>query len=106
MSFSLSFTPGAKQALKELKDSAHLEKRFKAVSKALKFLAENPRHPSLRTHQYSSLSGPNGEKVFEAYAEQDTPAGEKSIMDDNFLSTSGFGSHPDCAKSILCLQVS
>ena len=74
MSYFLSFTPGAKQDLKELKDSAHLEKRFKAVSKALKYLAENPRQPSLQTHQYFSLSGPNGEKVFEAYAEQNTPA--------------------------------
>lgn len=74
MSFFLSFTPSAKQALKELKDSPHLEKRFKAVSKALKFLVKDPRHPSLQTHQYLSLSGPNGEKVFEAYAEQDTPA--------------------------------
>ena len=74
MSFSLSFTPNAKQTLKELKNSAHLEKRFKAVSKALKFLTEDPRHPSLQTHQYFSLFGPNEEKVFEAYAEQDTPA--------------------------------
>lgn len=74
MSFFLSFTPSAKQSLKELKDSAHLEKCFKAVSKALKYLAENPRHPSLQTHQYTSLSGSDGEKVFEAYAEQDTPA--------------------------------
>jgi len=74
MNFFLSFTKSAKQDLKELKCSAHLEKRFKAVCKALKFLAEDPRHPSLQTHQYFSLSGPNGEKVFEAYAEQDTPA--------------------------------
>lgn len=74
MSFFLSFTPSAKQDLKKLKESAHLEKRFKAVSKALKYLAENPRHPSLQTHPYTSLCGPTGEKVFEAYAEQDTPA--------------------------------
>lgn len=74
MSFLLSFTANAKQNLRELKSSPHLEKRFKAVSKALKYLSENPRHPGLQTHQYFSLSGPNGEKVFEAYAEQDTPA--------------------------------
>ena len=74
MNFSLSFSPNAKQSLKELKNSTNLEKRFKAVSKVLKFLADNPRHPSLQTHQYSSFTGPNGEKVFEAYAEQDTPA--------------------------------
>ena len=74
MSFFLSFTPLAKQDLKELKESKHLEKRFKAVTKSLQYLIENPRHPSLQTHQYTSLSGPDGEKVFEAYAEQDTPA--------------------------------
>ena len=74
MSFFLSFTPEAKQSLKELKNSPHPEKRFKAVSKTLKYLAENPRHPSLQTHSYFSLFGPDGEKVFEAYAEQDTPA--------------------------------
>ena len=74
MRFFLSFTPTAKANLKELKESAHLEKRFKAVSKALKFLQEDPRHPSLQTHEFSSFKGPRGEKVFEAYAEQDTPA--------------------------------
>ena len=74
MRFFLSFTLCAKQNLKELKESAHLEKRFKAVSKALKYLAENLRHSGLQTHLYTSLQGPGREKVFEAYAEQDTPA--------------------------------
>ena len=74
MRFFLSFTPTAKSNLKKLKESAHLEKRFKTVFKALKFLQENPRHHSLQTHEFSSFKGPRGEKVFEAYAEQDTPA--------------------------------
>ncbi len=74
MTFLLNFTHQAKQDLRELKGSAHLAKRFKAVSKALKLLADNPRHPGLQTHAYTSLSGPQGEKVFEAYAEQGTPA--------------------------------
>jgi hypothetical protein len=74
MKFFLSLTPTAKEDLKELKGSPHLEKRFKAVSKALKYLQENPRHPGLQTHKFFSLSGPNGEEVFEVYAEQDTPA--------------------------------
>ena len=43
-------------------------------NKTLKLLAQNPRYPSLQTHEFSSLKGPKGEKVFEAYAEQDTPA--------------------------------
>jgi len=37
-------------------------------------LASNPRHHSLQTHEFTSLKGPQGEKVFEAYAEQSTPA--------------------------------
>ncbi|MDP3041920.1 MAG: hypothetical protein Q8N62_04215 [Candidatus Omnitrophota bacterium] len=74
MSYFLSFTLEAKENLRELKNSAHLEKRFKVVSKALKNLVEDPRHPSLHTHPYFSIFGPDGEKVFEAYAENDTPA--------------------------------
>ncbi|MBU4252153.1 MAG: hypothetical protein KKC39_00010 [Candidatus Omnitrophica bacterium] len=74
MSYTVSFTSEAEENLIELKNSAHLAKRFKAVSKALGYLAANPRHPSLQTHRYSSISGPDGEKVFEAYAENDTPA--------------------------------
>jgi len=29
---------------------------------------------SLHTHKYDSISGPDGEEVFEAYAENKTPA--------------------------------
>jgi len=74
MKFVLFFTPAATQALKNIKRDAGLEKRYKAVVKALHLLSENPKHPGLQTHAYSSLSGPNAEKVFETYAEQDTPA--------------------------------
>ena len=73
MKFFLSFTPTAETSLKEFKESHSLEKHFKAVSKALRFLQENPRHSSLATHEFYSFKGPNGEKVFEAYAEQDSP---------------------------------
>ncbi|MEH2307028.1 hypothetical protein [Nostoc sp.] len=34
----------------------------------------NLRHPSLNTHKYESLSGPNGEEIFEAYVENKIPA--------------------------------
>ena len=74
MKFSLNFTLKAKESLKNLKESLSLQKRFKAVKKSLEFLQSNPRHKSLETHQYYSLKGPKGEKVFEAYAEQNTPA--------------------------------
>ena len=33
----------------------------------------NLRHPSLNTHEYKNFKGPDGEKIFEAYAQQNTP---------------------------------
>ena len=74
MIFTLYFTPSAKQILSDLKRSPSLEKHFKAVSKALEYLAQNPKHPGLQTHKYYSLKGPQGQEIFEAYAEQNTPA--------------------------------
>lgn len=68
--FEIFLTNHAKAQIEELR----VNKRYKAVVKTLKFLAENPRHPSLQTHEFTSLHGSKGEKVFEAYAEQSTPA--------------------------------
>ena len=73
MSYFLSFTLSAKEDLRLLKISSHLEKRYKAVVKSLRLLVDNPKHPGLQTHHYSSLQGPDGQKVFEAYAQQNTP---------------------------------
>ncbi|MBF0494364.1 MAG: hypothetical protein HQL28_04455 [Candidatus Omnitrophica bacterium] len=72
--FKIFLTSEADQNLKGLKANKSLEKRYKAAVKSLQYLSENPRHPGLQTHAFESLSGPNGEKVFEAYAEQNTPA--------------------------------
>ncbi len=74
MAFSLIFTEEAAANLRELRGDTGLAKRYKAVRKALGYLEANPRHPSLRTHEYQSLTREGGEKVFEAYAEQGTPA--------------------------------
>jgi len=73
-SFEIFWTEEAERNFGSLKSDKGLEKRYKAVAKALKLLAQNPRHPSLQTHEFTSLHGPKGEKVFEAYAEQGTPA--------------------------------
>ena len=43
------------------------------LRKTLGFLETNLRHPSLRTHKFQSLAGPNGEEVFEAYVQNQTP---------------------------------
>lgn len=49
----------------------------KQVKKALGFLELNPSHPSLNSHELTSLSGARGEKVFEAYAQNSTPGANR-----------------------------
>lgn len=73
MPFELFFTAQAHSDLDGLERNRSLAKRLKAVQKTLGYLQTNPRHPGLNTHKYSSLSGPKGEDVFEAYAENRTP---------------------------------
>jgi hypothetical protein len=72
--FELKYSPIAHAQYAELSNSKELEKRFKAVKKALHFLGDNPTHPSLQTHKFDSLVGPDRTEVFEAYAENNTPA--------------------------------
>ncbi len=74
MHFKLLFTNEANENLTALEADAGLRKRLKAARKALAFLESDPRHPSLNTHKFSSLAGPDGQEVFEAYAESKTPA--------------------------------
>ena len=74
MPFALEFTAQASADLDSLEADVGLAKRLKAVRKALGFLETNPRHPGLNTHKYDSLNGSTGEEVFEAYAENKTPA--------------------------------
>ena len=72
--FELYWTAEAKEQYKLLKTNPSLSKRYKAVKKTIEYLALNPRHNSLQTHEFTSLKGPNGEKIFEAYAQQKTAA--------------------------------
>ncbi len=73
MNFTLILQPEAEENLAALVGSPSLAKRLKAVRKCLGLLETNLRHPGLHTHKYESLIGPNGEDVFEAYAENATP---------------------------------
>jgi hypothetical protein len=72
--FEILTTDEAREQLSTLQADKGLVKRYKAVKKALLFLSQNPRHPGLRTHEFTTLKGPKGQKIFEAYAEQSTPA--------------------------------
>ncbi|NEO69645.1 hypothetical protein [Moorena sp. SIO3H5] len=72
MNFRLEFQSEAEQALVNLQKKD--PKKYKKVLKTLGLMATNLHHPSLQTHKYRSLSGPNGEDIFEAYVESRTPA--------------------------------
>jgi len=96
--FEIILTERARKHWDRLKADAGLEKRLRAVRKTLRFLSENPRHPSLRTHEFTSLKGPQGEKVFEAYAEQSTPAAYRVFWyygpEDNLITVIAITPHP------------
>lgn len=98
MPFSLLFTDQAHLDLDTLEQNAALAKRLKAVRKALGLLQANPRYPGLNTHKYSSLEGPNGEEVFEAYAENRTPAAYRIFWhygpEKNIITIIAITAHP------------
>ncbi len=73
MPFAIDMTLRARAEFESLEHNPAHIKRLKAVRKALALLESNPRHPGLKTHKFSSMSGLNGEEVFEAYAENKTP---------------------------------
>jgi len=72
--FELIFTPQADLDLREIETDPSKKNILKALRRTLGFMETNLRHPSLNTHDFTSLKGPNGEKVFEAYAQQKAPA--------------------------------
>ncbi|RJP19512.1 MAG: hypothetical protein C4527_26770 [Candidatus Omnitrophota bacterium] len=74
MSFQIIFSIEADAQLQALEKDHSQKKRFKAIKKALGFLSANPKHPSLHTHEFTSLTREAGFKIFEAYAESKTPA--------------------------------
>jgi len=73
MNRQLAFTLEAAETLERLKNNPAQSGVYKQLLKTLGLLETNLRHQSLNTHEYLSLKGPNREKVFEAYAQNNTP---------------------------------
>jgi hypothetical protein len=69
----IKFTPIADRQLTALAKTPSSTAIFEQVRKAIAYLELDPRHPGLSTHEFTSLAGANGEKVFEAYAQNNTP---------------------------------
>jgi len=70
----LRFTPEADEKYNRIENNPALEGVLKQLRKTLGYLETNLRTKSLQTHEYHSLSRRYGKKVFEAYAQQDTPS--------------------------------
>lgn len=73
MKFEILFTDHADEQMDELEKAKDKKFAYKAILKILGFMETNLRHPSLNTHEYNDMLGPNGEKVFESYAQNKTP---------------------------------
>ncbi len=72
MQFELLYTDKANDALDQLE--AEDEKKFAKVRKTLGLMQTNMKNPGLQTHEYNVIEGANGERVWEAYVENNTPS--------------------------------
>ena len=76
-SFEITLTDEADKYLRLLEIDKGQNPTYKAVSKALRLMSTNLRHQSLATHEFHSKQGPNGEKIFESYAQNKTPGAHR-----------------------------
>lgn len=76
---------------------------FKKWGKALKLLSENPRHPSLKTHDIEALSDRYGERVWQSYLENKTSGAMRMYWvygpDDQSITIIGLEPHPEDKKN-------
>ncbi len=73
MQRQLRFTDESAGQLRALSADPAKRGLHKQILKTLGLLELNTRHPSLKTHEYHSLEGVKGERVWEAYAQNRTP---------------------------------
>lgn len=71
--FELVLTDKAALQLDIIEKSKDKKNQCKAVHKVLGLMETNLRHPSLNTHEFTTLKGSDGQKVFESYAQNHTP---------------------------------
>lgn len=73
MKFEIVFTEYADDRMDQLEGRKDKKSVVKAIHKVLGYMETNLRHPSLNTHKYDEMEGPNGEEVFESYAQNKIP---------------------------------
>lgn len=82
------------------KDDAELYRKW---GKALAFLANNPKHPGLQSHEIDPLSRRYGIKVWQSYIENNTPGAGRFYWvygpDKGSITVIGLEPHPEDQKS-------
>ena len=73
MNRRLLFTAEARDTLERLGRNPAQAGVYRQVLKTLGLMETNLRHPSLQTHAFESIAGPNDERIFEAYSQNNTP---------------------------------
>jgi hypothetical protein len=74
MRYNLRFTHTADEQLTRIENDHSLDGVLKQVRKTLGYLETNLRAKSLQTHEFESLTRRYGQKIFQAYVQQNTPA--------------------------------
>ena len=69
----LRFTSEARAQLEQIAAAPAKHGLHKQLLKTLGWLETNPGHPGLHTHEYRSLTGAQGERIWEAYVQNQTP---------------------------------
>lgn len=76
---------------------------YKKWGKALKLLSDNPRHPSLQTHDIRELIERYGERVWQSYLENKTSGAMRMYWvygpDSKSITIIGLEPHPEDKKS-------
>ncbi len=75
---------------------------FKKLTKALRYLSQNPRHTGLNSHDIDPLSRRYGVKVWESYLENNKPAAGRIFWvygpDNRQITIIGIEPHPEDKK--------
>lgn len=78
------------------------EKLFKLIAKAIQFLASNPKHPGLNSHEIETLTKRYGMKVFQSYLQNKTPSAGRIFWvygpDKKEITIIGIEPHPEDKK--------
>lgn len=96
--YAILFTPEAERALEEMRGQKRYATRLKKITKTLRLLAENPRHPGLSSHRYQSVQGPGGIALWESYIENRTPGAWRIFwiyQPEDSITVISVGPHPD-----------